>query len=103
MPRALLGLELGRALRQLNNGDWMTEVTMVETGEKAEYRWTQTQSDACQHFRCVRAREVDSKALRSSPAGSFLFNHWLTVERPTPSSLAISARVAPRYAMSIAS
>ena len=30
--------EVGNALRQLDDGDWMIEVTMVETGEKAEYR-----------------------------------------------------------------
>ncbi|MFX8031974.1 DUF5397 family protein, partial [Acinetobacter baumannii] len=29
--------EVGRALRQLDDGDWMIEVTMVESGEKAEY------------------------------------------------------------------
>jgi hypothetical protein len=29
--------EVGRPLRQLDSGDWLVEVTMVETGEKAEY------------------------------------------------------------------
>jgi len=29
--------EVGHALRQLDDGDWMVEVTMVETGETAEY------------------------------------------------------------------
>jgi hypothetical protein len=24
----------------LDDGDWMIEITMIETGEKAEYRWT---------------------------------------------------------------
>lgn len=32
--------EVGRALRPLDDGDWMIEITMIETGEKAEYRWT---------------------------------------------------------------
>src|SRR6218665_921660 len=31
--------EVGRAIRQLGDGDWMIEITMIETGEKAEYRW----------------------------------------------------------------
>ena len=30
--------EVGHPLRQLQNGDWMIEITMIETGEKAEYR-----------------------------------------------------------------
>lgn len=29
--------EVGPALHRLDNGDWMIEVTMVETGEKTEY------------------------------------------------------------------
>jgi hypothetical protein len=29
--------EVGQPVRRLENGDWMIEVTMVETGEKAEY------------------------------------------------------------------
>jgi hypothetical protein len=29
--------EVGHALRQSDDGDWMVEVTMVETGETAEY------------------------------------------------------------------
>lgn len=29
--------EVGQAIRPLDDGDWMIEVTMVETGEKAEY------------------------------------------------------------------
>lgn len=31
--------EVGSPLRQLEDGDWLVEVTLVETGEKAEYRW----------------------------------------------------------------
>lgn len=30
--------EVGAPLRQLGDGDWMIEITMVETGEKTEYR-----------------------------------------------------------------
>ena len=37
--------EVGQVLRQLDDGDWMVEVTMVETGEKAEYRWTRLTDD----------------------------------------------------------
>lgn len=32
--------EVGPVLRWMDDGDWMIEVTMVETAEKAEYRWT---------------------------------------------------------------
>ena len=41
--------EVGHALRQLADGDWMVEVTMVETGEKAEYRWTHLTDDPEAH------------------------------------------------------
>lgn len=37
--------EVGQALRQLDDGDWMVEITMVETGEKAEYRLTHLSDD----------------------------------------------------------
>ncbi|MFZ5592885.1 MAG: DUF5397 domain-containing protein [Pseudomonadota bacterium] len=37
--------EVGQPLRQLDDGDWMVEVTMVETGEKAEYRLTHLTDD----------------------------------------------------------
>lgn len=37
--------EVGQALRQLDDGDWMIEVTMIETGEKAEYRLTRLIDD----------------------------------------------------------
>lgn len=30
--------KVGRPLRELDNGDWLFEVTMIETGERAEYR-----------------------------------------------------------------
>jgi hypothetical protein len=30
--------QVGQALLQLEDGDWLVEVKMVDTGEKAEYR-----------------------------------------------------------------
>lgn len=41
--------EVGKALRPLDDGDWMVEVTMVESGEKAEYRWTHLSEDPEAH------------------------------------------------------
>lgn len=41
--------EVGQAIRQLDDGDWMIEVTMVETGEKAEYRLTHLSDDPEAH------------------------------------------------------
>jgi hypothetical protein len=40
---------VGQALHPLDDGDWMIEVTMVETGEKAEYRLTQLSDDPEAH------------------------------------------------------
>lgn len=37
--------QVGRPLRELANGDWMVEVTMVETGEHAEYRLARVLDD----------------------------------------------------------
>jgi hypothetical protein len=37
--------EVGHALRQLEDGDWLVEVKMVETGETAEYRMTRIFDD----------------------------------------------------------
>jgi hypothetical protein len=37
--------EVGQLLHQLEDGDWMVEVTMVETGEKSEYRLTRLADD----------------------------------------------------------
>ena len=37
--------EVGRALRQLDDGDWIIEVTLVDSGEKAEYRLTHLSAD----------------------------------------------------------
>ena len=37
--------EVGRALHQLDDGDWMVEITLVESGEKAEYRLTHLSDD----------------------------------------------------------
>ncbi len=36
---------VGRALRELSDGDWMVEVTLIESNEKAEYRMTRLLSD----------------------------------------------------------
>jgi hypothetical protein len=41
--------EVGRAIRQLDDGDWLVEVTLVETGEKAEYRLTHLNDDPEAH------------------------------------------------------
>lgn len=41
--------EVGQAVRQLNDGDWLVEVTLVETGEKTEYRWTRLSKDPEAH------------------------------------------------------
>lgn len=37
--------EVGQALRPLDDGDWMVEVVLVESGEKAEYRLTHVNDD----------------------------------------------------------
>jgi len=37
--------EVGDVLRQLENGDWLIEITLVETGEKAEYRLSHLSDD----------------------------------------------------------
>lgn len=37
--------EVGHVLRQLDDGDWMVEIIMIETGEKAEYRLTRLCDD----------------------------------------------------------
>lgn len=37
--------EVGQPLRQLDDGDWMVEIVLVETGEKAEYRLTHVNDD----------------------------------------------------------
>jgi hypothetical protein len=41
--------EVGHALRELDDGDWLIEVTLIETGEKAEYRWTHLNDDPDAH------------------------------------------------------
>lgn len=41
--------EVGPALRQLDDGDWLVEITMVETGEKAEYRLSHLSDDPEAH------------------------------------------------------
>jgi hypothetical protein len=42
-----LGLkyQVGRAVRQMDDGDWMIEVKLLETGESAEYRLTHILGD----------------------------------------------------------
>ena len=37
--------EVGEALHQLADGDWMIKIKMVETGEEAEYRYTHLLDD----------------------------------------------------------
>ena len=41
--------EVGQVLRQLEDGDWLVEITMVETGEKAEYRLSHLYDDPKAH------------------------------------------------------
>jgi hypothetical protein len=37
--------EVAQPLYQLEDGDWMIEIKMIETGEKAEYRLTHINDD----------------------------------------------------------
>ena len=37
--------EVGTALRQLDDGDWLVRVTLVESGELAEYRLSRLADD----------------------------------------------------------
>ncbi len=37
--------EVGRPLRKLEDGDWLVEVTIVESGEKTEYRLSRLTAD----------------------------------------------------------
>ena len=37
--------ELSRPLHELPDGDWMMRISFVDTGEKAEYRLTDTDDD----------------------------------------------------------
>ncbi len=37
--------EVGQPLRRLDDGDWIIEVVLVETGEKTEYRLTHLDQD----------------------------------------------------------
>lgn len=41
--------EVVQPLRQLDDGDWMIEVKMVETGESVEYRLTHVYDDPEAH------------------------------------------------------
>jgi hypothetical protein len=37
--------QVGAPIRQLDDGDWLVEITMIETGETAEYRWSRLSDD----------------------------------------------------------
>jgi hypothetical protein len=37
--------EVGRPIRALADGDWLVEITLVESGERAEYRRTHLLDD----------------------------------------------------------
>lgn len=37
--------EVGKPLCKLDDGDWMVEVTLIESGEKAEYRLSKIHQD----------------------------------------------------------
>lgn len=37
--------EVGRPLRQLADGDWMVEITLIETGEVTEYHLSAINDD----------------------------------------------------------
>jgi hypothetical protein len=37
--------QVGHVLRQTDDNDWMVEITIVETGEETEYRWTHLNND----------------------------------------------------------
>ena len=37
--------EIGEPLRQLDDGDWIVDVTMIESGEHVEYRLTSIYDD----------------------------------------------------------
>jgi hypothetical protein len=37
--------EVGQPLRPLDDGDWLIEVVLVETGEKTEYRLSHLKDD----------------------------------------------------------
>lgn len=37
--------EVGQTVRPLEDGDWMVEITLVESGEKTEHRLAQVLSD----------------------------------------------------------
>ena len=37
--------EVGAPLREVPDGDWMVEITLIDSGEKAEYRLTHIDDD----------------------------------------------------------
>ena len=58
--------EVGHTLRPLEDGDWMIEVTMIETGEKAEYRWTHLSAyEAWNKALVLEEREAYSNLIRA--------------------------------------
>lgn len=41
--------QVGSAIRRLEDGDWLVGITLIETGEKAEYRLTRIYDDPEAH------------------------------------------------------
>lgn len=41
--------QVGKVLNQLSDGDWMVQITMIDTGEQAEYRLTHLNDDPGAH------------------------------------------------------
>lgn len=41
--------EVGQALRQLDDGDWLVQVTLIETGEQTPYRLIRLNADPQAH------------------------------------------------------
>jgi len=41
--------QVGQALRSLHDGDWLVEITLVETGEKTQYRLSHIDNDPDAH------------------------------------------------------
>lgn len=37
--------EIGQPLHQLDDGDWLVEITIVDTGEKSQYRLSRLSND----------------------------------------------------------
>jgi hypothetical protein len=41
--------QVGRLLHPMQDGDWMVEVKMLETGETTQYRWSRLREDPEAH------------------------------------------------------